>query len=82
MVTMQTGYVGFDKDNSVTEILKCSVGKLSVLGTQEYTSKSTVLRLNYLPALTFCEKAKSALVSFLFRFFHHQILFLIAKWDR
>ena len=50
MTTIQTGYVGFDKDNSVTEILKCSVGKLSVLGTQKYTSKSTVLRLNYLLA--------------------------------
>lgn len=50
MATMQTGYVGFDKDNSVTDILKHSVGKLSVLGTQEYTSKSTVLRFNYLLA--------------------------------
>lgn len=50
MAMMPTGYVGFDKDNSVTDILKCSVDKLSMLGTQEYTSKSTVLRLSYLQA--------------------------------
>lgn len=50
MATMQTGYVGFDKDNSVTEILKRSVGQLGVLGTWEYRSKPTVLRLSYLQA--------------------------------
>lgn len=44
MAMMQTGYAGFDKGNSVTEILKCSVGKLSPQG---YTSKPTLHRLNY-----------------------------------
>lgn len=44
MAVVQTGYAGFDKGNSVTEIPKCSVGKLS---PQEYTSKPTLHRLNY-----------------------------------
>lgn len=46
MATVQTGYVDFDKGNSVTEILKCSVGKLSVLSTQEHTSKP-IVRKNF-----------------------------------
>lgn len=50
MAMVQTAYAGFDKGNSVTEILKCSVGKLSILSTQEYTSKPTLLGLNYLKA--------------------------------
>lgn len=78
MAMVQTGYAGFDKGNSVTEILKCSVGELS---TQEYTSKPTLLRLNCLQA-DFSENTKSALVSFLLGFFHHQILLLVAKWER
>lgn len=79
---MQNGYVDFDKDNLVTEILKCSVGKLRVLGTRSTPANQQYLRLNYLQAVSFSENAKSALVSFLFRFSHHQILFLVAKWDR
>lgn len=63
MAMVQTGYAGFDKGNSVTEILKCSVGKLSMLSTQEYISKPTLLRLNYLQA-DFLQKYKISISFF------------------
>lgn len=39
---MQTGYVGFDKDNSVTEILKCFVGKFSVPGIHQQINSAKI----------------------------------------
>lgn len=51
MAMRQTGYLVFDKDNSVvTKALKQSVCKLGVEDPQECTSKSVAQRFNYLLA--------------------------------